>query len=303
MASAIAGAKEGKTILLTNDITLDEAWTPIGTKEAPFSGTFDGNGHTISGLEIDADEAAFFGYVASDATIKNVIFEDVDVNGKDAAVVAYYADAATIENVQVSGSVNATSYGAGIVLEGSGTIIKDCVNDATINAGYSASGIGGWILGNATVDGCENNGDVTGANRAGGICANFAGTMTDCVNNGDVVCTGGMPAGGIIGVLSGVTTIENCTNNGDVTNTGTNQWNSSAAGILAQTPSAKVTIKSCVNSGDITAEKSWAAGIGVSLYGGITAEGCSNTGVIAGTKTADTVDTKGMFGGTNTVTG
>lgn len=217
------------------------------------------------------------------------------------AAVAYYAEGATIENVQVlSGSIDATSYAAGIIFEGYDMTIKNCVNDAEITSDFSASGIGAWIY-DATVDGCENNGDVIGGDRAGGICANFSGTMTNCVNDGDVVCTGGMPAGGIIGVLGGVTTIENCTNNGDVTNSGTNQWNSSAAGILAQTPNAKVTITSCVNNGDITSEKSWAAGIGVSLYGGITADGCSNTGIIQGTKTADVVDAKGMFGGANTV--
>lgn len=276
----------GETIMLYEDIDLAGInWVSVGTEDVPFEGTFDGNGHTISNLSTDI---AMFGYIDNGANVKNVNFENVAVTGKYAATVVNYAGKATIENVQIlSGSVTGGSYGASIVFEADGVTIQDCVNYATVNAGYSASGIGAWIY-NATVDGCTNYGEVVGGNRAGGICANFSGTMNDCTNNGDVTSNGTGAAGGIVGILGGNGTIENCTNNGDVTTTADNV-NASAAGILGQTPNAKPAINNCTNTGNITAENSWAAGIGVSLYGGITATDCVNDGDVFGGDAADAI--------------
>ena len=318
-ASQLAGLAEivnsGETFTATVklggnvDIT-DINWTPIGTSEHPFAGTFDGANNTINGLTIaGADEAALFGYIADGATIKDVKFENVNVSGTYVASVVFYADEATIENVHVlSGKVAAgLGYGAGIIMEADGATISNCSNAATITSDYSASGIGAWIL-NATVEQCVNNGDVTGANRAAGICANISGTVKNCTNNGDVLvtCTSTykMPAGGISSVLSGATTFENCINNGDVTAKASDDpYNASAAGILGQTPSSEAVITNCTNSGKITAEGSEAAGIAISLYGGITATGCENKGDVYGKTGANgTVSETGMINATNAVT-
>lgn len=292
-------------VLLTADLDLSgSAWTPIGTSEAPFSGTFNGNGRTISGLTISGvEEGAFFNYIADGAVIKNVKFADVDIDGKYVATVAQYAENATIENVKVlSGNVDSNGYAAGIIMQSVDAEIKNCENNATITSTFSASGIGAWLL-TTTVDGCTNNGNVSGGNRAGGICGNFSGTITNCINNGEVVSTGGMPAGGIVGVLSGASTFESCTNNGNVSATGTDAGNANAGGILGQTPGSSATIKGCTNNGAITAENSTAAGIGISHYGGITATDCANTGDVYGKTGAEgTVAAKGMFSATNTVT-
>ena len=112
-----------------------------------------------------------------------------------------------------------------------------------------------------------------------------------------------MPAGGIVAVASAATTIENCVNNGNVTNVGTDAKNSSAGGILAQTPGSAVTIKNCENNGDIVADNSAAAGIAVGLYGKVTAIECENNGDVYGaTAAAGTVSATGVISGTNTVT-
>ena len=302
---------EGKTISLAKDLDLNGVeWTPIGeTEDAPFKGTFDGNGKTIANLNVgDANttDAALINY-AEGATIANIIFENVDVDGRYAATVVNTAENSTIENIQVlSGSVDASAYAAGVAAITDGTTIKNCVNGAEVNSPFSASGIGAWIL-NATVENCENNADVTGGNRAAGIVGNISGTVQGCTNNGDVtvsgVATAGMPAGGIAAVLSGATTFENCTNNGDVTNMHTDIYNASAAGILGHTPGSAAKIISCTNNGKITSAYCVAAGIGVSMYGGITATDCVNTGDITGARGAEgTVAAKGMFSSTNTVT-
>ena len=303
-AGLLAVLSANVDFVLENNIDLTGyAWAPIGTEKAPYTATFDGNGYTITGLTVGTDaseNAAMFAFVGEGAVIKNLKLDKVNVGGNMSATVAYYAEKATFENIEVlSGVINPAKYGAGIVHEADSITIKNCINRANVTTGFSASGIGAWIL-NSTVEGCENYGDITGANRAGGICANFSGTMTGCTNNGNVTGNGNMPAAGIVGVLSGAATIENCVNNGDVTATANNA-NASAAGILGQTPSAKVTLKSCTNNGKITSAHT-AAGIGVSLYGGITAESCTNTGAISGVKgQAEIVAAKGIFGGANII--
>ena len=301
----VTAMNAGESVVLVNDIDLSGSeWLPVGTEEAPYVGVFNGCGYTINGLTItDSVEGAFIAYLGECAAVKNVKFEDVAVSGKYVASVVYYAKSATIDNVQVlSGAVNATGYAAGIIMEAESVVITNCVNYATITSNFSASGIGAWIL-DAKVENCTNYGDVTAANRAAGICGNYSGTIIGCTNNGDITGTGTMPAGGIVAVLSGVTTFENCTNNGDVTNTGEDVYNASAGGILGHTPSSAATITGCVNNGMVTAENSVAAGIGVSMYGGITATDCVNSGAVYGATAAEgTVAAKGMFSGKNTVT-
>lgn len=300
---------EGEVITLSNDIDLAGVQvTPIGTEANPFNGTFDGADYTISNLTMataDAEDVALFDYVGEGAVLKNLKFENVNITGKYAAALACDVTGASIENIQVlSGSVTAGSYGAGIVVFADGTTIKNCVNNVAVTAdSWGAAGIGAWVT-NAVVEGCTNNATIIGGNRAAGICGNFSGTMTGCTNEGDVTSTGSGAAGGMVGILSGVATFENCTNNGDVTTTADNV-NASAAGIVGQAPSSKaITVKSCTNTGTITAEKSWAAGIGVSLYGGINAMDCVNDGAVNGGDAADgIVAAKAPYGnGKNTAT-
>ena len=306
----------GETVTLGGDIDLAAVstfaaelksnWLPMGTEETPFAGTFDGNGYTISNLVL-ADEtyAGFFGFLGSNATVKNVKFENVNVNGKYAATAVAYvpetSENVTIENIEVlSGAVNATSYAAGVVgiVEGKNATISNCVNYAEVVSDYSASGVGAWLTGeNFVIKNCVNNGNVTGANRAAGIAGNLLGTISYCENNGAVVGNGNMPAGGIVAVQSGASTYEYCVNNGDVKTTSDNP-NASASGILGHTPSTKATIQYCVNNGKITAEKDRASGIAYGLYGNVNAYYCYNTGVIVGEEAAAGIIAKNAYGTT-----
>ena len=278
---------EGYTVTLNKDVDVSgSVWTPI---EA-FGGTFDGNGNTITGLTISAEGAigAMFNTLEAGAALRNIKFEDVDVSGTYVAVLvgdAETTDDITIENIEiVSGTITATGYAAGIAfdVEGDNVTFRNCVNRAEIVSDYSASGIGAWVYPtNATVENLVNYGDVTGANRAGGIFGNFKGTLTDSENHGDVTSNGGMPAGGIVGVSGGAgTVIANCINTGDVTTTASN-INASAAGILGQANGAN-TVKYCINTGDITAENSYAGGIVTALYGSSTSQYCYNSGAVIG---------------------
>ena len=143
-------------IVLTQDITLSGEWIPIGTKEAPYMGTFDGQGHAIKGLTITtkADDLGFFSFIGSTATVKNVSFTGAKVLGnKQAAIVAGQAVNATISNVYVSGIVTGYDHVGTIVgdargdanLGADGTTISNCVSTAAaFSSSYQAGGIAGW---------------------------------------------------------------------------------------------------------------------------------------------------------------
>lgn len=175
-------------IVLTQDITLSGEWIPIGTKEAPYMGTFDGQGHAIKGLTITtkADNLGFFSFIGSTATVKNVSFTGAKVLGnKQAAIVAGQAENATISNVYVSGIVTGYDHVGTIVgdargdanVDADGTNIKNCVSTAAaFSSTYQAGGIAGWT--NLGV--FENNvayGAVTAPNGgAAGICSMIDGS-------------------------------------------------------------------------------------------------------------------------------
>ena len=143
-------------IVLTQDITLSGEWIPIGTKEAPYMGTFDGQGHAIKGLTITtkADNLGFFSFIGSNATVKNVSFTGAKVLGnKQAAIVAGQAENATISNVYVSGIVTGRDHVGTIVgdargdanVDADGTNISNCVSTAAaFSSDNQAGGIAGW---------------------------------------------------------------------------------------------------------------------------------------------------------------
>jgi hypothetical protein len=169
------------------------------------------------------------------------------------------------------------------------------VNNADINV--SIASVGG-IAGSATpavITGCVNNGDITGGVGASGIAHGFAGSIKNAVNNGTIVANGSEAASGIAGVQKGASTYEYCFNYGDVKTTADNP-NSSAAGILGQTPGTTATLSYCANFGNITAEQSYAAGIAYSLYGSVNASYCYNDGAISGADGAGGIAPKAQYG-------
>ena len=175
--------------VLTADIDLNnEPWTPIGigedtrTEDLPYSGTFDGNGHTISGLNVN------YG----------------DKNGG----LFCYVKSATIKNLTVAGSVTYSSgdgiaYG-GIVGCADSSTIENCTNRCTVTGNWDAGGIVGRSV-DSDIIGCANFGNISSPFRSGGICGIVTGqvdaygidaTIRDCYNVGMV---SGQYAGGITG--------------------------------------------------------------------------------------------------------
>ena len=140
--------------VLTQDITLsDNEWTPIGTKDSPFTGTLDGQGHTIKGLTVGNganDDKAFFGFT-KDATVKNIGFTSAVVKGHNqAAIVVAQATSSTLSNIYVSGVVTGRDHVGTIAGDARGTTdkpttITNCVSTAAaLSTEHQGGGIAGW---------------------------------------------------------------------------------------------------------------------------------------------------------------
>ena len=302
LSAALASNAEVKLI---NDIDMSGVeWTPVGTAEENWTGVLDGQGHKITGLELTGDYAAFVAYAGEDAVIKNVAFEDVNIESTKygAAVICVAENNVTVENVTVSGSVKATSYAAGLVLMNNDdddvVFIKNCENNATVTSSR-AGGIAAWVTGGSVLENVVNNGDITGEISACGITNRIAGTIKNAVNNGNITGNGSEASAGIAGTQTAASTFEYCYNYGNVTTTKDNA-NASAAGILGQTPSKAATLNYCANFGAITAEQSYAAGIAYSLYGNIKASYCYNEGAINGADGAGAIAPKAQYGANDT---
>lgn len=222
--------------VLTADIDLkNEEWTPIGIGNGtrngvpidfPYSGTFDGNGHTISGLNVNYGDknGGLFCYVKS-ATIKNLtVAGSVTYSSGDG--IAYggivgYADSSTIENCTNRCTVTGNWYAGGIVGWSADSDIIGCANFGNISSPFRSGGICGIVIGqvdaagiDATIRDCYNVGMVSGK-YAGGITGHSDSSDIDilianCYNVGSL--HGSTNTGEIIGDLSGptCTTIDNC---------------------------------------------------------------------------------------------
>ena len=208
--------EEGKTdinITLDTDLTLTGEWTPIGTESQPYTGTFDGNGKTITGLTVTGSYkyAGLFGDIDENGTVKNVVLEGVQITSDNSS--GYAGGVAgdswgTIENCSVSGSVSGTTFAGGVVGSQWGGSITGCNSSATVKGVTFAGGIAGETNSGASLTGCYATGDVTVENdgtnnsHAGGVVGyNGGGTLTACYATGSVTGSGSgtIYVGGVTG--------------------------------------------------------------------------------------------------------
>ena len=187
-------AHAGVTLYLAGDIALTGTWKPVGSTATYvgdfFAGTFDGCGHTISGLNVQG------------STVNQGLFAAINK--------------ATIRNLNVSGTVSCgtKNYVGGIVGKVQAGTIENCSFSGSVTGGYTGGIAGGLNSNNVTISGCVNAADVTGT-TAGGILGYWKNTaaIRDCYNTGSV--TGSAKAGGIVGQLQ-KGSIENCYSTGDI---------------------------------------------------------------------------------------
>ena len=170
--------------LLLDDIDLSsfENWTPIGTENKPYTGTFDGNGCTIKGLTIKStdDFIGLFGYVGEGGCVQNVALEGGSIKGSSyVGGVAGYIYLGTVSNCYNTGDVTGSgNYVGGVVGRNHGTV-SNCYNTGDVEGKDLVGGVAGYIsLG--TVSNCYNTGAVSGNDRVGGVAGNNRGIVLNC---------------------------------------------------------------------------------------------------------------------------
>ena len=205
IAELVNGGKSDINITLDTDIDLTgKDWTPIGTDyDNSYKGTFDGGGHTITGLTFTTNDeyAGLFGWLNRAGTVKNVVMEGVQITsnqiygGSIGGVVGY--SWGTIENCSVSGSVSGTVYVGGVVgaqIDGS---ITGCSSSATVKGTVDVGGVAGQTNSSATMTACYATGNVIieihpTNNISGGGLVGFNGGngLLACYATGNVTSTG-----------------------------------------------------------------------------------------------------------------
>lgn len=258
---------EGVTFTLMNDIDLTQDWVPIGNDEhITFKGVFDGNGHVISGLNVDitGDYGGFFGYLSG-----------------------------SVEDLTIKGSVKATGGECGAFaghLTEDGKIAR-CVSEARVTAKAMTGGIVGYN--NAgTVWKCSNKGSVTGTIKVGGIAGENWGKVLCCSNAGDVISKErGITTFGTGGVagrsVSETAKIDRCYNKGRI-----ESKTEGTGGIVGYTNTKGSIVSNCYNVGTISvynpksintigASKGYAGGIaGIVGVKGVDIVNCYSTGTV-----------------------
>ncbi|MFT3753093.1 MAG: T9SS type A sorting domain-containing protein [Paludibacter sp.] len=193
-----------------------QRWTPIGTPEAPFSGHFNGAGHTIEKMYIFApfdDYKSLFGVIAN-ATIDSINIGKSFVQANDyLGGVCGKAISSAIVACTNQATLNGNMYVGGICGYTGQSVINSCINLAsTKNTGYYTGGITGFVSSKSSVTSCVNSGSVLGyVHYVGGICgyAEYNCSVDKCINN-NTVAGRFYYIGGICGAAFNNTVISNC---------------------------------------------------------------------------------------------
>ena len=209
-AAKVNGGDTAISGKLTANLELTEAWTPIGSLKQPFTGNFDGDGHSITGMSItfDSDDKSIgapylglFGYVKGTADKK-----------------------AEIKNLTLTGTLSITenyrnsyAYSGGLVGAAEYVSFTDVTTDVTVTAKqgtapYPWSYVGGFAgtVKNADFLRCVNNGSVTsdGDYVSGFVPKSETTTYTACANNGAI--TGRTKIGGLVAEVKSTKVVDSC---------------------------------------------------------------------------------------------
>ncbi len=221
--------EEGKTdinITLDTDLTLTGEWTPIGTESQPYTGTFDGGNHTITGLKIDqsgTDNVGLIGRLGSGGKVQDVTLTEVNVTGGTyVGGIAGQTDG-TVENCSVNGTVTGQNQTGGIVGRNFSTI-SGCSAEGTVTGNTNVGGISrlcvpnydtgtGSLIG-STIEGCHSTAAVSGISSVGGVVGNLGNgcSLMACYSTGNVTATityGHANVGGVVGI-NGQGTVTAC---------------------------------------------------------------------------------------------
>ena len=208
---------ENKNLVSKSDLT---EWEPIGDRWSSYTGTFDGQGYTISGLYFNNPTSSYvglFGNIGANGKISNVGVLDSYFQFREFGGGVCGVNYGTVRDCKNTGSVRGLAAIGGVCgLNKTGGIIENSFNEGTVSGtGDNAQQVGGVSgYNNGTIKSCYNTASVSGQNSVGGVCGfNSRGIITNCFNEGTV--SGQTFVGGVCGNGCGVTTT-NCFNGGTV---------------------------------------------------------------------------------------
>ena len=225
-----------------NEGTFKE-WTPIATSASPYTGIFEGQNHTISGLYFK-QETSFVGlFSVNSGKIANVGILDSYFYGQP------------YKGWQVGGVCGSnTNQGA----------ITNCYNTGIVRGSETVGGVCGSNYG--TITNCSNKGNVGEDDESvGGVCGSNYGTITNCNNAG--IVSGKSYVGGVCGKNSNGGTVTNCNNTGEVR--GTSQY---IGGLSGDNDSSSIT--NCNNTGEVKATGKFVGGLSGGNYNNGTITNC-----------------------------
>ncbi len=205
-------------------------WQPIGSSNDRFTGSYDGDNYTISGLTIARPTGTYQGLFAEteNALLENIILENVDIAGQNRT--------------------------GGIVGQNRSSIIQHCLVDGTISGSWFVGGITGYNLEDSTISECQNLAEVTGTQSVGGIVGYQSNSMASNSSSSGSVSNSGNYTGGLVGYNNNQSTVFQCFATSDVSGT-------SNIGGLVGYNAGNSSISQCFAIGQITGSGNYCGGL------------------------------------------
>ena len=267
LVSDVGADLSGMTVNLTANLNLTSYpnWTSIGIDSdsfRPFSGTFDGGGHTISNLKIIMDSynsaRGLFGYIYPGGVVKNLTLSGVSITGNNYGWVGGVAGTnyGTVENCSVGVTANVTSIqcvGGVVGFNPTPGTVENCSVTGSVT-GTDCFAVGGVVGDNSyTVQNCYSTVSVTstrstGDVSVGGVVGRNDRTVQNCYSTGSVTgtsSTGYAYVGGVVGCNYASGTVQNCYSTGSVTGGGGGVYTDDSVGGVVGHNSGS-TVKNCV---------------------------------------------------------
>ena len=292
---------QNQSLQLINDIDLQGAVLPAA---GVFSGFLDGKGHALVHFSQTGARPALFDTLTSTATVQNLTFSDVSLQGNaQAAALAVLAQSgATIHNCTVSGGSVSAPVAGGLVVHLLGNAsLSHCENSAQVSAEKIAGGLAAQSIAEqsetAQLTACINRGKVSAGQAAGGLVGTAQQiAFTHGLNFADVSLVGTQgEAGGLVGSAT-LTAMEGCTNSGAVSASAKSSAKVLLGGLAG---SAGGAISNVCNTGSIKSVSTHSQSASGGLFGAFTTgavEKARNQGSVAGQ-----ANTGGLFGTANFV--
>ncbi|MCP4708880.1 MAG: hypothetical protein GY869_09670, partial [Planctomycetes bacterium] len=200
-----------KHFILSNDIDLaGHNFNTIGSLGIPFSGSFDGNNHTILNVDYqvaDQESVGLFGYV-DHGVIKKLNVENITINvtnGKNTGGLVGKLSHSTIDQCHIQGHISGYRYVGGLVGWSTGSTVENCSSDCRVEGSMRVGGILGSAIGSpgtsCTIINSYAEGFVSGEDTVGGLVGSNAGPHIQCYSSGEV--RGQLKVGGLIGSTNG----------------------------------------------------------------------------------------------------